>query len=95
MKQRLKCEKEYPLDGICLFPILLRDGIKEVPIVDLQQKVIALLNKAPIRYCELEAEIMSIFTLNSEKSKSGARKLIYHEISNLIKQGVLIAIKPN
>ena len=38
IKQHLGCEKNYPLDGICLFPILLRDGIKEVPIVNFQQK---------------------------------------------------------
>ena len=91
MKQRFKCEKEYPLDGICLYPILLHGGIKEVPVVKLQQKIISLLSKKDMLYCELEAEIMGVFTLKSEKSRSGARKLIYHQVSDIIRQGVLIA----
>lgn len=90
MKQRLGCEKEYPLDGICLYPVLLHDGIKEVPLVELQQRIISLLTKSPMLYSDLEIEIMSFFTLNSEKARNGARKLIYHEISNIVKQGVLI-----
>jgi len=95
MKQRLLCEKEFPLEGVCIFPTLLHDGIKEVPIVDLQQKIITFLNKAPIPYRELEAEIMNGFTLNSEKARNGARKLIYYEVSNIIKQGILIVNRYN
>ena len=91
MKQRLKCEKEYPLYGICLFPILLRDGLKEVPIIDLQYKIISSLSQTPMFYSKMEEEIICGFTLNSEKSRSGARKLIHYTISNLVRHGVIIA----
>jgi hypothetical protein len=93
MNQRFKCEKEYPLDSICLFPVLLHDGIKEVPVVEFQQRIISLLKEKPMRYYELETELMDGFTLKSEKSRSGAKKLIYDQISNILKQGVLIASK--
>ena len=86
-------EKQYPLDGICLFPVLLHDGIKEVPVVDFQQRIISLLVKKATSYHELEAELMGSFALSSEKSRSGARRLIYHHISHILKQGVLIAHK--
>ena len=93
IKQRFNCEKQYPLDGICLFPVLLHDGIKEVPVVDFQQRIISLLVKKATSYHELEAELMGSFALSSEKSRSGARRLIYHHISHILKQGVLIAHK--
>lgn len=94
MKRRFKCEKEYPLEGVCLYPILLRDGIKEVPITDFQLRIITMLKDSSMSYQNLEDKVMCGFILNSEKSKSGAKKLVYHEISQIIKQGILIAFKP-
>jgi hypothetical protein len=93
IKQRFACEEGYPLKGICLFPVLLHNGIKEVPIVDFQQRIISIIKNTSITYRDLEERVMSFFRLKTEKSKSGARKLIYNEISRLIKQGVLIVTK--
>ena len=90
LRQRFSLEEMFPLKHIAAVPTLLGRGLREVPVVELQMEILALLQEHDWTWQELRSRLMSGFTLKKE-SLSGARLLILNQTVQLLQQGIITA----
>ena len=90
---RLGIEEQYPLTDVAMVPCLYGEGMREVPVVDVQTKAIRLLQKRSMSYGELEEVLMGGFTLSSEESLEKWRHITERQMAELIHKGVMAANK--
>lgn len=95
LHRRFGVEEQYPLTDVAMVPCLYGEGMREVPVVDVQMKAIRILQERPMTYGELESVLMGGFTLKSEESREKWRHITERQMAELIHKGVLSANKIN
>lgn len=88
---RFGIEEQFPLTDVAMVPCLYGDGMKEVPIVDVQRKALSLLKNHSMTYGELERMLMDGITLKSEESLESWRHITKRQMAELIHKGVITA----
>ena len=91
LHSRLGIEEQYPLTDVAMVPCLYGEGMREVPVVDVQTKAICLLLERPMTYGELEDLLMRGFSLKSEESREKWRYITERQIAELVHKGVMAA----
>ena len=89
LREKLHKEETFPLQHVVTIPKLLGRGLKEVPVVDFQMKILALLQGHEWLWKDLQARLLEEFTLR-EESVSGARLLIYNQALQLMQNGIIL-----
>lgn len=89
---RLGIEEQYPLTDVAMIPCLYDNGMREVPVVEVQMKALSLLQEHPMVYGKLEEMLMVDFTLESETSREKWRHIMERQMAELIHKGVIAVI---
>ena len=89
LKEKFRCEKEYPLTMITVMPSLKERGLREAPILDMGQRILDMLQKRTMAFGELQDTIVSSFHLENPASEAGARMHILHEVKELLRHGII------
>lgn len=90
MHGRLGIEEQFPLTDVLMLPCLYDKGMREVPVVETQMKALRMLQEHPMKYGELEAALLSGFTLTSEESVDTWRKIMERQIGELVHRGAFV-----
>ena len=92
LKQRLGCEEQYPLEFVALVPMLMKNGVREVPIVKFQLDVLEVLktHRNGIKWKELRKVLLEKFTLSDDASRKGASRLVHDEVMYMLRKGLII-----
>ncbi len=89
---RFGIEEQYPLTDVLILPCLYDKGIREIPVVRMQMRALHMLQERPINYGDLEDELLSYFTLKTTESRESGRKIVEHQIGELVDKGVFCLI---
>lgn len=93
LHSRLGVEERYPLTDVVLVPYAYGEGMREVPVVDMQMNALRMLQERPMSYGELEASLLACYTLESEESKCCWCGMVERQIVELVCKGVLLVDK--
>jgi len=93
LHRRLGIEEQYPLTDVVMVPRLFDEGIREIPVVNVQKKALLLLQERPMVYGELEETLMKDFTFYNEESRSKWRLITERQIAELIHKGVIATMQ--
>ena len=93
MKEKLGCEKKYPLTMVAVMPCLQGRGLREAPLLDMGHRIFTMLQKRSMTFGELQDEIVSSFCLKSREASKGACRHILHEVRELLKYGIIIGFR--
>ena len=92
LKQQLGCEENYPLEQIAVVPTIMGNGVRQVPIVGFQVKIIEILrsNGNVLKWRDLESLLIENLAHNEKSPREGVLIIIKNEIRYLLRNGLLI-----
>lgn len=90
LKEMFQCEKMYPLTMLATIPTIRTEGVRSKPILDMELRIIKLLQGKEMTLSELRDAILEKFNLKTEADKKGASIHILHSATQLLRFGIIV-----
>ena len=90
LKEMFQCEKMYPLTMLATIPTIRTEGVRSKPILEMELRIIKLLQEKEMTLNELRYTILDKFNLKTEQEKRGASTHIQHSATQLLRFGIVV-----